>query len=176
MAAEPCSSETWREILPCLFPAACGWLGSFGIHCLQLHHSNLCFHCFFFNLFILIGGYSLYRTVVVFAIQSHKSAMGVHVFPILIISAFIVNSVFPGHLCVFTCFLVLTCFMVLMRLPWWLTDKESACQCRGREFDPWVGKIPWRKKWQPIPIFLPGEHHGQRSVVGYSPWVTKNWT
>ena len=36
------------------------------------------------------------------------------------------------------------------------------------EFDPWVGKIPWRRAWQPTPLFLPGESHGQRSLVGYS--------
>jgi len=36
-------------------------------------------------------------------------------------------------------------------------------------FDPWVGKIPWRRKWQPTPVFVPGESHGQRSLVGYSP-------
>ena len=35
--------------------------------------------------------------------------------------------------------------------------------------DPWLGKIPWRRKWQPTPVFLPGESHGQRSLVGYSP-------
>ena len=40
-------------------------------------------------------------------------------------------------------------------------------------FDPWVGKIPWRRKWQPTPIFLPGESHGRRSLVGYSPWGGK---
>ena len=37
-------------------------------------------------------------------------------------------------------------------------------------FDPWVGKMPWRRKWQPTPVFLPGRFHGQRSLVGYSPW------
>ena len=37
------------------------------------------------------------------------------------------------------------------------------------EFDPWVEKIPWRRAWQPTPVFLPGEPHGQRSVVGYGP-------
>ena len=37
--------------------------------------------------------------------------------------------------------------------------------------NPWVGKIPWRRKWQPTPVFLPGEFHGQRSLVGYSPWA-----
>ena len=40
-------------------------------------------------------------------------------------------------------------------------------------FDPWVGKIPWRRKWQPTPVLLPGESHGQRSLVGYSPWGRK---
>ena len=40
-------------------------------------------------------------------------------------------------------------------------------------FDPWVGKIPWSRKWQPTPVFLPGELHGQRSLAGYSPWDPK---
>ena len=42
-------------------------------------------------------------------------------------------------------------------------------QCRRWGFDPWVGKIPLRRAWQPTPVFLPGESHGQRSLVGYSP-------
>ena len=50
-----------------------------------------------------------------------------------------------------------------------LTLKESACQCRRCGFHPWVRKIPSRRKWQPTPIFLPGESHGQKSLVGYSP-------
>ena len=51
-------------------------------------------------------------------------------------------------------------------------SEERAFQCKRRkrcEFDPWVGKIPWRGAWQPTPVFLPGESHGQRSLVGYSP-------
>ena len=40
-------------------------------------------------------------------------------------------------------------------------------------FDPWVGKIPWRKAQQPTPVFLPGESHEQRSLAGYSPWGPK---
>ena len=40
-------------------------------------------------------------------------------------------------------------------------------------FDPWVGKISWNRKWQPIPVFLPGKSHGQRSLVGISPWDCK---
>ena len=62
------------------------------------------------------------------------------------------------------------------RLPRGHSGKESACQCKRRRrhgFDPWVGKIPWRRKWQPTPIFLPGESHGQRSLAGYSPWDYK---
>ena len=39
--------------------------------------------------------------------------------------------------------------------------------------NPWVRKIPWRRKWQPTPVFLPGEYHGQRSLAGYSPWGCK---
>ena len=46
--------------------------------------------------------------------------------------------------------------------------KESACN------DPWVRKIPWRRKWQPIPVFLPDEFHEQRSMVGYSLWGCKS--
>ena len=38
---------------------------------------------------------------------------------------------------------------------------------------PWVGKIPWRREWLPTLVFLPGEFHGQRSLVGYSPWGGK---
>ena len=47
---------------------------------------------------------------------------------------------------------------------------------RRPEFDPWVRKIPWRRKWQPAPVFLPGESHAQRSLVGYSPWGQKELT
>ena len=52
--------------------------------------------------------------------------------------------------------------------------KESACNAGRRPgFDPWVRKLPWRRKWQPTPVLLPGESHGQRSLAGYSPWGHK---
>ena len=57
-----------------------------------------------------------------------------------------------------------------------ISDKESACQCRRHKrcgFDPWVRKIPWRKKRQPTPVFLPGKFHGQRKLVGYNQWSIK---
>ena len=60
--------------------------------------------------------------------------------------------------------------------PGGTSGKESACQCRRckrHEFNPWIGKVLWRRKWQPTPVFLPGKSHGQRSLVGYSPWCHK---
>ena len=51
--------------------------------------------------------------------------------------------------------------------------KSVSLQCRRPGFDPRVGKIPWRRKWQPTPVFLPEKSHGQRSLVGYSPWGRK---
>ena len=56
------------------------------------------------------------------------------------------------------------------QIPWWFSSKEPACNAgdTGRlGFSPWVGKIPGRRKWQPTPVFLLGESHGQRSLVGY---------
>ena len=58
-------------------------------------------------------------------------------------------------------------------LPWWLGGRESACQCRRRGFDSWVGNIPWRRKWQLTPEFLPGESHGQRGLGAVVYGVTK---
>ena len=57
-----------------------------------------------------------------------------------------------------------------------MVSKELACQCRRHKkcgFSPWVEKIPWSRKWPPTPIFLPGKFHGQKSLVGYSPWGHK---
>ena len=56
------------------------------------------------------------------------------------------------------------------------SGKDHACQCRRHKrhrFNPWVGKIPWRRAWQPTPVFSPGESHGQRSLAGYSSWGHK---
>ena len=52
--------------------------------------------------------------------------------------------------------------------PGGASGKEPVCQCsrcKRPGFDPWVGKFPWRRKWQPIPVFLPGKSHGQRSLA-----------
>ena len=53
-------------------------------------------------------------------------------------------------------------------LPWWLSWQRICLQCRRPGFDPWVGKIPWRRKWQPTPVFWPGEFHGLYSPVQFS--------
>ena len=58
------------------------------------------------------------------------------------------------------------------RAPRWCSSKESTCQCRrfrSHGFILWLEKIPWRRKWQPTPMFLPGKFQGQRSPVGCSP-------
>ena len=55
-------------------------------------------------------------------------------------------------------------------LPWWLSGKEPSCQCRKHGFHLWVRTIPWRRKWQPTPVFLPGKSQGQKHLVSYSPW------
>ena len=62
---------------------------------------------------------------------------------------------------------ILGCF------PGGASGKEPDCQCKKhkrRGFNPWVRKIPSRRTWQPTPVFLPGDSHGQRSLEGYSPW------
>ena len=64
----------------------------------------------------------------------------------------------------------------LMRWEELPRGKELACQCRRHKrcrFDPWIGKILWRRAWQPTPVLLPGESHGQRSLVAYGPLAHK---
>ena len=66
--------------------------------------------------------------------------------------------------------------LALWSFPGGASGKEPACQCRRPErcgVNPWVRKIPWRRAWQPSPVLLPGESHGQRSLAGYSPWGLK---
>ena len=66
----------------------------------------------------------------------------------------------------------------LSLIKWWYQDLTGGARgkcrrCKRCRFDPWVRKIPWRRKWQTTPVFLPGEPHGQRSLAGYSPWDHK---
>ena len=73
---------------------------------------------------------------------------------------------FPLH---HSCPLFVISILIKRGLPWWLSGKESSCQCRWCRFDPWFGKMPWKKKWQPTPVFLPRKSNRQR-MLGYSPW------
>ena len=55
----------------------------------------------------------------------------------------------------------------------WLRGQRIRLQCGRPGFDPWVRKTPWRREWLPTPVFLPGEFHRQRSLVGYNSWGHK---
>ena len=57
-----------------------------------------------------------------------------------------------------------------LQLPQWLRWERICLHCRRPGFNPWVEKIPLRREWQPTPVFLPGKYHGQRGMLGYTPW------
>ena len=74
-----------------------------------------------------------------------------------------------------------SCSFPTQRMYLCSSGNETACQCRRCKkpvFDPWVGKIPWRRKWQATPLFLPGKSHGQRRLVVHSvaeSWIPLKW-
>ena len=70
-------------------------------------------------------------------------------------------------------FFVTVVFVVSLELPLQLSWWRICLRCTRPGFSPWVGKIPWRRKWPPTPAFLPGEPHGQRSLAGYGRWGRK---
>ena len=61
----------------------------------------------------------------------------------------------------------------LCLLPLMAQTVKNLPTMQESRFSPWTGKFPWRRKWQPTPVFLPGEFHGHRSLAGYSPWGHK---
>ena len=63
--------------------------------------------------------------------------------------------------------------MLIRGLSWGLSGKEPVCRCRRHRFDLWIRKVAWKRAWQLTPVFLPGESHGQRSLLGYSSWSYK---
>ena len=87
-----------------------------------------------------------------------------------------------NHVLFLGCTIKLNCYQGLWELSpsisvWGFltgtTGKEPICQCKRCKrhvFNPWVGKVPWRRTWPSTPVLLPGESHGQRSLAGYSPW------
>ena len=65
---------------------------------------------------------------------------------------------------------------IIIGLPKWLSSTQSACQCRRHRFNPWVGKIPWRRKWQPTPVFLPRKSQEPKSLGATVHALTKSQT
>ena len=63
--------------------------------------------------------------------------------------------------------------MDISGLPWWLRWRGIHPYCGKPGFNSWIGKIPWRRAWQPTPVFLLGKYHGQRSLAGYITWCHK---
>ena len=61
----------------------------------------------------------------------------------------------------------------LERLPRWLSGKNPSANAEVLKFNPWVRKIPWRRKWKPTPVFFLEKSHGQRNLAGYPPWSHK---
>ena len=89
------------------------------------------------------------------------------------------TSIIMIHPCDFVKVKWKLCCTVLMHvkitcgLSRWLSCKKICLPSRRCSFDTWIGEIPWRRKWQPTTVFLPGESHGQRRLVGCSPWSHK---
>ena len=83
----------------------------------------------------------------------------------------------PMHFSFYICwysFMYLSGSVLGAGLPSWLM-LENLPAMQETQVASWLGNIPWRKEWLPTPVFLPGESHGQRSLVGYSPWGRKEW-
>jgi len=87
------------------------------------------------------------------------------------------------HVCIciiysITCFIMvcyMLCVIIHTWLPWWLSWWRIRLQCGRSGFDPWVGKIPWRRETLPSPVFWPGEFHGLYSPRGREEWDTTEW-
>ena len=89
------------------------------------------------------------------------------------------SLLFPSEGCCIQFPIMFTDYRRKMKHQYFRTysGEDSTCQyrrCKKRcGFDPWVGKIRWRRKWSSTPGFLPGKVHGYRSLLGYSPWGHK---
>ena len=68
------------------------------------------------------------------------------------------------------CWVISTLRPLWITLLWQVKSLPAMQETQEMQFDPWVGKIPWRRQWQPTPVFLPEKSHGQRSLAGHSPW------
>ena len=71
-------------------------------------------------------------------------------------------------LTIFAVKFLLTCVYIFIGLPWWCSGRRIRLLKQRQGFNPWLRKIHWRRKGQPVPVFLPGKSHGQKSLMGYS--------
>ena len=80
----------------------------------------------------------------------------------------------PCQICSFLCSQMQEYYLAhrrhLLQLSWWHQTVNNLPAVQETRFNPWVRKIPWRREWQPTPVFLPGEPHRQKSLAGCSPW------
>ena len=81
--------------------------------------------------------------------------------------SFVWKVFFHLLICLILC--VCICVLDILGFPGYSDGKESSCQCRRPRFNPWIRQIPWRREWQPTPVFLSGKFHGQRILMRYSP-------
>ena len=102
----------------------------------------------------------------------HKWSFYLIIFDITLYKFKVYNVANFIHLCIIIAIVPIISYLycATQGLPKWLSGKESFCQCRKWGFDPWVGKIPWRRQWHPTPVLLPGKSHGQRSLESCGPW------
>ena len=118
---------------------------------------NLLFIIFYFNCsrFPMLIQFQAYSKVIYIYIYIYISKWYIYIYNIIYM--YISHDIFIYN----------TCYSM------WLRWYRICLQCGRPEFHPWLGKIPWIREWLHTPVFLPGEFHGQRSLVGYSPWDSK---
>ena len=144
---------------------------------------NFCFPAYFYYLlknfytFLKVTFHFIHFFIFIQSLYNFIKCILLYIFIlfILYILYILILYIFKGYIITFVIVITNYC-LYSYGFPGGAGGKEPACQRRRRKrhgFKPWLGKIPWRRAWQPTPEFLPGESHGQRSLVGHSPWSHK---
>ena len=148
----------------CPFPQGTRILSVKGKNKQNTHIKNQAFHQTFES---IISTHCVYFLIILNLLQMAFAPTLLPLFPPRLASSSQHPKAFAQSLLFFTL------LWSSLGLPSWLSGKEPTCQSRRRRFNPWIGKMPWRRKWQPTPLSLPGKSHGQRSLAGYGPWSQK---